>query len=74
MKRNDIKVGKKYMLSLGRRGAVSVEVSGVMFQNPVTYLVRDSNGSQHHATARKLSPCPVTDASGKFLYNAHEAV
>jgi len=68
MKQSDIQVGKKYMLSLGRRGARAVNVLQV---EPTVQAV-DSSHSVHICTARRLSPCPVTDRDGNLLGYAHE--
>jgi len=70
MKQSAIRVGKKYMLSLGRRGAVAVTVEGRKMSTGLFVCSRD--GGIVEASARELSPCPVTDRDGNLLGNAHE--
>jgi hypothetical protein len=72
MKRADIIVGKKYMLSLGRRGAVAVTV--VAEAGIGQFRCWTSDARSYEVSARKLSGCPVTDVSSNFLGFAHETV
>lgn len=71
MKTSDIRIGKKYMLSLGRRGAVAVTITGWAggFWQSV-----DTRGRPHCSSTRRLSPCPVTDRDGNLIGYAHEGV
>lgn len=70
MKRADIKVGNKYMLSLGRRGAVAVTVVAELSDGQ--YRCWTSDARSYEVSARKLSECHVTDALSRFLGFANE--
>jgi hypothetical protein len=75
MRQSQVKPGARALLSLGRRGAVAVTVVRVhrasnrvgTSASAATWLVKDSSGGYHIATARRLQPLPVTDASGKLI-------
>lgn len=74
MKTSDIQIGKKYMLSLGRKGAVAVNIleRRSAFDNGIYWVGVDSSGTLRVATSRRLSPCKVTDRDGNLLGYAHE--
>jgi hypothetical protein len=72
MKQSQVKPGVRAMLSLGRRGAVAVTVVRERFaagtiNDRAFWIVADSHGTEHSATARQLSPVPVTSAAGVLL-------
>jgi len=71
MKSTNIQIGKKYMLSLGRRGAVAVTIVARVGSEWCCWC---EGGTVYYASARRLSPCPVTDRDGNLLGYAHEGV
>lgn len=79
MKQSLVRPGTVAMLSLGHRGAVRVTVESVFTAagyrtydgsqtlRDARFNCRDSNGRVHIATARRLSPVPVTSRDGALL-------
>lgn len=72
MKRADVKPGVVAMLSLGRRGSIRVTVIRAAMladidERPGAWVCEDANGRYRTATARQLSPCPVTSRDGALL-------
>jgi hypothetical protein len=64
MKQSQVKPGVRAMLSLGRRGAVAVTVVRERFaagtiNDRAFWIVADSHGTEHYATARQLQPMPA---------------
>lgn len=68
MKKSDVRVGRRYLLSRGLRGQVAVTV---VAETPDGFRCWGADFATV-VSARRIQPCPITDAAGNVLHYAHE--